>query len=775
MDYIITFPKSSIQLNSAQYKVVTSPLEENQRILASAGSGKTTTITTRIAYLIEEYGIDPSCILLVTFSHAAAEEMQHRIHKLIGHIPKYSGTFHALSNMCLLEKAPQLLTDQPFIDELPYLFVQWMRTEKGRTWAKRFRTVIVDEFQDINEIQWEFVRSFSDATISIVGDDAQNIYTWRGSSVSFILNFHSDVLKVKDYQLCRNYRSTDSIVQICNSVMRFIPTLPFKEKMVADKEGGHRPEVHFFFRSTDEYDWIVNSIHRLRKEYPTFTIAVISRYNSDLYRIEEQLHNKRIPYTMNSDLSVTSLQNDTVTAVVAINRVTLTTIHSSKGLEWDIVFFMNLHDDIFPSRKNAADIVCERRLFYVGITRAKKGLFMSYSRNERSLSRFVREIPRRLLQFSNVTSFKLSTSESVHTEKSIDEMFRGCDGKDWFLLRQNNHLPQIKKSVVNAIYQFNELFSIPEWVITNRLENTWFELLRQVTLRECAIHMNCFDQLLTPEINEALFTIRICKEDIEFWELYEAEILHIIENNNGLTSNIEYGDLETYVTTTLSPHLTWTVKDITQCITILAKINRQLKSFKGIPLNKLSFGLVRNTVPSEFRSDVLKSWSNFANRDLKSHEILGDIWHVASIRSIIAGRNIPLYQYHTVQPFLLHTDSQNQVLAIERSIPRWIVSQPNPSFNFVFEAEGIKPIHFDIITDKCAYLIFFDPKYIPNTEDKILLLLKQYIYEEIFGKSLDTIGFINIATGHIIEYTVCSTIREQLIQLWLHLQTKYHL
>jgi hypothetical protein len=400
---------------------------------------------------------------------------------------------------------------------------------------------------------------------------------------------------------------------------------------------------------------------------------------------------------------------------------------------------------------------------------------MSYSRHEKSLSRFVREIPRKLLQFGNVTSFKLSTNESVQTDKSIDEMCQGFDGKDWFTLRQNNHLPQIKHSVVQAIYQFGELFSIPEWVSSNHLEITWFELLRQVTLRECAIHQNCLDQLLTPEINEALFTVRICKEDIDFWELYEAEILHIIENNN----TVEYGNLEDYIKRKL-PHLSWTIENITHCITILTKINRQLKSFKGIPLNKISFGLLRNMVPSEFRSDILGSWNNFVNRDFKSHEILGDIWRVASIRSVMIGRNIPLYQYYFVEPFLIGTNTtitttQVLVKAIERSIPQWIVSQPNPSFNFTFEAEGIKPIHFDIITDKCAYLIFFDPKYIPSTEDKILLLLKQYIYEEIFDKSLNTIGFLNIATGHIIRYTICPTIREQLIQLWLHLQMKYHL
>ena len=108
-------------------------------------------------------------------------------------------------------------------------------------------------------------------------------------------------------------------------------------------------------------------------------------------------------------------------------------------------------------------------------------------------------------------------------------------------------------------------------------------------------------------------------------------------------------------------------------------------------------------------------------------------------------------------------------------MPLWIVSQENPSFNFLFEADGIRPIQFDIITEKCAYYIFFDPNFVPSTEDKILLLLKQYAYEEIYDRSLESIGFLNAATGMIIRYEITSTIREQLSQMWLYLQTKYNL
>ena len=89
--------------------------------------------------------------------------------------------------------------------------------------------------------------------------------------------------------------------------------------------------------------------------------------------------------------------------------------------------------------------------------------------------------------------------------------------------------------------------------------------------------------------------------------------------------------------------------------------------------------------------------------------------------------------------------------------------------------EGIRPIQFDIMTEKCAYYIFFDPLFVPNNEDKILLLLKQYAYEEMYDRSLESIGFVNIATGIVIQYEITPVIREQLSQMWLYIQTKYHL
>jgi hypothetical protein len=779
MEHILEFSRGSVSLNEEQYKVVTSPISENQRILASAGSGKTTTITARIAYLIEYYEIEPSKIILLTFSRAAAQEMIHRVYKLVGPVGIYAGTFHALSAQILRDMAPKMVEDQPFVDEYPYRLVKWLSTDRGTKWAKRFRTIIVDEFQDINDIQWELLMKFYHqwATMTIVGDDAQNIYTWRGSSVNFILNFHEKIPRVKDYQLCMNYRSTEAIVTVANSTMRFIPTLPFKEKMVANARGGRKPEVHFFFRASDEYDWIVNSLDKLLKQYsghgkPNFTFAVISRYNHDLFRIEERLHLKHIPYNLctNYDPDRSKEHN---------KKITLATIHASKGLEWDIVFLMNLHDDMFPSRKGDEEIICERRLFYVAITRAKKGLYMTYSRQERSLSRFVREIPRPFLKYFNIASFKLSTNEAAASMMSLEDMLRGFDGADWSILRNLGHVPSIKNIQTESIYQFGQIFSIPEWVRKYDVRETWFEMLRWASLRECAIHQNRIEELITPEVNEALLTLRIYKEDIEFWEDYEAELEHLVHKFLKHSPNmpaVEYHQIDSYVKSKLR-HLNWTIPQMTQASMIIAKIRGQLRPLRhhGFDLNEFSFGLVRNSVPTELRPEVLASWHNIIDKTKKTHEILGDIWRIASIKSVIEGRNIPLYQYNTILPYLLEDEQQNIIKAIESALPLWIISQESSTFNFIFEAEGIRPIQFDIITDKCAYYIFFDPAFVPTTEDKILLLLKQYIYEEIYDRVLESIGFVNVSTGMIIKYEFTSTIREQLSHMWLYLQTKYNL
>jgi hypothetical protein len=774
--YTLTFSHGSVTLNEEQYRVVTSPITENQRILASAGSGKTTTITSRIAYLIEHYNIRPNHLLLVTFSRSAASEMRERVIRLVGPQPIYCGTFHALAAQILRDNEPSALRDQPFIDELPYRLVEWLQTERGRRWVVQFKALIVDEFQDINDIQWRLLQLLHHrwATMSIVGDDAQNIYTWRGSSVDFILNFHTHVRNVMDYQLCRNYRSTEAIVTVANSVMRFIPTLPYKQKMVAHAKGGARPSVHYFFRGSDEYDWIVNQIEAVYRQETPHTFAVVSRYNHDLYKIEERLHQRNMLYTL-------CTKYDPDRPKSHLRRITLATVHASKGLEWDTVYFMNLHDDVFPSRKTDADIIAERRLFYVGVTRARKELVLTYSKQERALCRFVREIPRPFLTYHNISSFKLSTYESTTQILSVGDMITGFDGDDWYTLRSRSCVPRMQSTHTETIYGFAEMFNVPEFVKDMDIRETWMELLRWILLRQSAIDLETPLSLRTAEVDETLLTLRIYKEDIGFWLEYEAELEHMVHHFLKHTYRmpaVEYADLELYVAERL-PHIQWTTQQLVQAVVILAKIRGQLRPLRhgGFNLDEFRFANVRNSVPTELRPFLLHSWHKVIDTSIPTTELQGDLWYMASLTSVAEGRNIPLYQHREVLPFLAQEEMTAITNAMVRAVHPWITSLPNPTLCIRFQpripsGKEIAPIHFDILTDTTIYQLYFDANAEPSADEKIILLLKTYLYTREFP-GVNTIGFFNMATGTIYTYRITDAMFEQVHHIWEHTLGKY--
>lgn len=778
--HALPFSHGSVSLNSEQYAVVTSPLGENQRILASAGSGKTTTITARIAYLLEHYEIRPHSILLATFSRSAAHEMRERVFRLSGPKPIYCGTFHALSAQILRENDPQSLKDQPFIDELPYRLVSWLKTEKGRKWVTQFKAIIVDEFQDINKVQWELLQLLQNrySSMSIVGDDAQNIYTWRGSSVDFILNFHTHLPRVNDYQLCRNYRSTEAIVTVANSIMRYIPTLPYKQKMVAHAKGGNKPSVHFFFRGSDEYDWIVNQIEAQYNQKTKQTFAVISRYNHDLYKIEERLHKKQIIYTL-------CTKYDPDRSKTHNRRITLATVHASKGLEWDSVYFMNCHDDVFPSRKTDEDIIAERRLFYVGVTRARKELTFTYSKQERSLCRFVREIPRPFLIYHNISAFKLSEYEGSSHALSIGDMITGFDGDDWHTLRTSKNVPSLTEPTRESIYGFAELFSPPEFVKALDIRETWLNLVRWIFLRQSAVTLDLLSSLRTNEVDEVLLTLRIYKEDMPFWLEFETEMEFLVHNLLKHTSRmpaIEYTDLELFINCTprLS-HLEWTTEQMVQATIIIAKIRGQLRPLRhgGFDLNEFRFGNVRNSVPTELRPFVLQSWHNVIDNTQQTPSLLADLWHLASLSSVAEGRNIPLYQYHDVLPYLVQIEMQQLSTAIEHGVQRWATSLPNPTLCVRYEIsqitnKDIPPLTFDLLSDTTIYQLYFDTTGEPTADEKIILLVKIYLYTLEFP-GICEMGFINMASGTVYTYPLSKEIFAQAANLWIHMKRKYAL
>ena len=275
-------------------------------VLAGPGSGKTTVITHRVKYLIEHHQVDPSAILVVTFTKAAAREMQERFEKLMdGHGGRVSfGTFHSVfftilkyayrfqaSNIVRDEQKNQFireLMDQYELDiedeheftsgvlseisfvksemlDLDHYYSQncseavFKKLYKGyeerlrrgnlldfddmlamcyelfkerkdilQAWQRKYKYILIDEFQDINQIQYEIVKMLAlpENNLFIVGDDDQSIYRFRGARPELMLGFEKDYPDAERILLDVNYRCVDPVIEsagklIANNKTRF--------------------------------------------------------------------------------------------------------------------------------------------------------------------------------------------------------------------------------------------------------------------------------------------------------------------------------------------------------------------------------------------------------------------------------------------------------------------------------------------------------------------------------------------------------------------------
>src|SRR5205809_7416820 len=295
------------ELNGQQLAAVTAQ-PGPQLIIAGAGSGKTRTLTYRVAYLLEN-GIDPRNILLLTFTNKAARQMLDRVANLlpIDASGLWGGTFHSVGNRMLrrhgsalgfssgftimdredqkdlinavvasagidpkeirfpkgdvlaeifsfvvnteipledllAEKFPYFL---PLLDQIKDVQARYERKKKGtnsldfddllektlrmllehehiaRVYRRQFQFILVDEYQDTNKIQANFIDLLAreHENVMVVGDDAQSIYSWRGANFQNILEFPQRYPKAHVFRIELNYRSVHEILEVANSAI----------------------------------------------------------------------------------------------------------------------------------------------------------------------------------------------------------------------------------------------------------------------------------------------------------------------------------------------------------------------------------------------------------------------------------------------------------------------------------------------------------------------------------------------------------------------------
>ena len=353
-------------------------------ILAGAGSGKTRVLTHRIAYLIEERGVNPWNILAITFTNKAAGEMRERVDDIVGFGSEsiWVSTFHstcvrilrrhidrlgydtnftiydtddqktlmrdickylqidtkiyrernllaaisAAKNEMVSPKEFRLRAEGDFsrqkiagvyeeyekqmrannaldFDDLLVKAVQLLKTQPDVLdyYQERFRYSMVDEYQDTNNVQFQFVSTLAAKyrNLCVVGDDDQSIYKFRGADIRNILNFENVFKDAKVIKLEQNYRSTGTILDAANAVIR--NNRGRKDKTLwTDNGQGEKIELRQFDTGYDEAEYIVGDIrgHVDSGDCSYNDNAVLYRTNAQSRLFEEKLVSANIPYKL---------------------------------------------------------------------------------------------------------------------------------------------------------------------------------------------------------------------------------------------------------------------------------------------------------------------------------------------------------------------------------------------------------------------------------------------------------------------------------------------
>ena len=351
-------------------------------VLAPPGSGKTLIVTERTRYLIEESGVRPDQILVITFTRYAAREMKERFERLTAgkNYPVTFGTFHSIfygilkcaygigANNLMSEKESSVLLqevlDQTDIESTPevedeeelvrellrevgmvknglchlkdfhskYLtqdeFAEVFRSYEHQKkelkkfdfddmlvqcyalfrkkpeilqgWQKRFQYILIDEFQDINRVQYEVIRMLAAPryNLFVVGDDDQSIYGFRGAKPELMLYMKQEFPSLRTISLTVNYRSTEFITGAAARVILHNDTR-FYKRVQGFRGRGQNVHVQEVLDEQEEAQYVTEEIQKkLDQGIKPGEIAVLFRAAVQARMISEILSEHRIPFEM---------------------------------------------------------------------------------------------------------------------------------------------------------------------------------------------------------------------------------------------------------------------------------------------------------------------------------------------------------------------------------------------------------------------------------------------------------------------------------------------
>lgn len=331
-----------MSLNKEQSAAVQAK-ESKVLVLAPAASGKTTVLTERVKYLLEQ-GVADKTIVAITFTNLAAYEMRKRL-DMLDNNNIFIGTIHSYANRILMMNSIDTSEDinAENFDNL---------LEKAKKTIKRplVEYLLVDEAQDLGDLEYDFIESLHAKNEYYVADDWQAIYGFKGSNVDIMFKWMRNP-SFKVYKLSKNYRNGYKIVDFSLRLLNNVRKKSSKTVEPMNQYGGQIIECNH-----------VKAIQQIldKKNYKDW--FVLARTNKEIETLKGILTSYEIPYITfkRSELTLEEIEN-----FLNQDVVKLLTIHTSKGLEAEnvIVVGANLWNDD------------ECRVAYVGATRAKTKLY----------------------------------------------------------------------------------------------------------------------------------------------------------------------------------------------------------------------------------------------------------------------------------------------------------------------------------------------------------------------------------------------------------------
>ena len=291
------------------------------------------------------------------------------------------------------QKYIELKRKENFIDydDIIQLAIRFLAEDANYAEARhwKFKDLFVDEFQDVNPLQFALLQAWlgSSSSLTVVGDPCQAIYSWNGADARFLNDFEQYFPNSQTVILKDNFRSSPEILALSSSI------LPMMERLDPKMQSGRLPTIR---AELDEHEE-ARSVARLVKELAIGDIdlsdqAVLVRTHAQIPPIVEAFQEQEIKFTVASDRESGAGRDD---------GVQILTLHAAKGLEWRIVHLCGVEEGFHPIAHANTELALEeeRRLFFVGLTRAEEQLHISWARNRalgrkqsRKPSMYIREL-----------------------------------------------------------------------------------------------------------------------------------------------------------------------------------------------------------------------------------------------------------------------------------------------------------------------------------------------------------------------------------------------